>query len=47
MSCERQEKIAVSSAVKTEAEFLRRLALVVSWMEYAYPVLFPDLDPSV
>jgi len=39
MRCERQERITLSSAVNTEAESPRRLAVTVPLAEYAYPVL--------
>jgi len=42
--CGRQEYMALSSAVKTEAEFLSRLALIMFRMEYANPVYFPILS---
>ena len=35
MRCERQECIALNSAVNTEAEFLIRLAVIVPCIEYA------------
>ena len=45
--CERQERIALNSAVNTEAESLRRLAVTDPLTEYAYPVLERDFEPSV
>ena len=45
---EKQVYIAVSSAVNMEAEFLiRKDVMILSWIEIAYPVRDPDLDPSV
>jgi len=45
--CERQERIALSSAVNIEAESLRRLAVTNPLAEYVYPVLELDFEPSV
>jgi len=39
--------MASSSAENMEAEFLRRCWVMTPLMENAYPVLVPDLDPSV
>ena len=44
--CERQERIALSSAVNIEAESLRRLAVTNPLAEYVYPVLELDFEPS-
>ena len=38
MSCARQERIALNSAVSTEAESLNRLEVIEPLIEYAYPV---------
>lgn len=47
MSCERQERKALSSAVNIEAESLSLLAVIEPSIEYAYPVFDLDFDPSV
>ena len=47
MSCARQERIALNSAVSAEAESLNRLEVIEPLIEYAYPVFDLDFDPSV